>query len=186
MTALKINPAKLPDRGKPTRDYRPAPRKIPEGVKVVKVGNKTLEAEHDAWKKKHMEHVKRSKRRVVKNNANKWTDEEIDKAMELYWQSVDYPDIAKAVGRTEHATRRMIYLVRKARGLKERKIPGRPGANKWQPEEDALLIRLWHEGKSAKEIAESFPDRTDHGIYWRIFYLRDLGKLHIENWKRRF
>ena len=186
MATIKINPAKLPYRGEPTKDRQPKPWTIPEGVKVVKVGNKTLQTEHDAWKKKHMEHVKRSKRREVKNGANKWTDEEIDKAMELYWQSVDYPEIAKAVGRTEHATRRMIYLVRKARGLKERKIPGRQGANKWQPEEDALLIRLWHEGKSAREIAECFPDRTDHGIYWRIFYLRDLGKLHIENRKRRF
>ena len=186
MATIKINPAKLPYRGEPTKDRQPKPWTIPEGVKVVKVGNKTLQTEHDAWKKKHMEHVKRSKRREVKNGANKWTDEEISKALELYWQGVDYADIAKAVGRTEHATRRMIYLVRKARGLKERKIPGRQGANKWQPEEDALLIRLWHEGKSAKEIAECFPDRTDHGIYWRIFYLRDLGKLHIENRKRRF
>ena len=183
MTALKINPAQLPYRGEPTRDCRPKPWEIPEGVKVVKVGNNSLETEHDAWKKKHVVHTKRGGKN---NNANKWTDEEIDKAMELYWQSVDYPDIAKAVGRTEHATRRMIYLVRKARGLKERKIPGRHGANKWQPEEDELLVRLWHEGKSAKEIAECFPDRTDHGIYWRIFYLRDLGKLHIENRKRRF
>lgn len=183
MTALKINPAKLPDRGKPTRDCRPKPWEIPEGVKVVKVENKTLQTAHEAWKKKQAVHNKRGGK---KNNANKWTDEEIDKAMELYWQSVDYPDIAKAVGRTEHATRRMIYLVRKARGLKERKIPGRQGANKWQPEEDELLVRLWHEGKSAKEIAESFPDRTDRGVYWRIFYLRDLGKLHIENRKRRF
>ena len=67
MTALKINPAKLPDRGKPTRGCRPKPWTIPEGVKVVKVGNKTLQTEHDAWKKKHMEHVKRSKRREVWN-----------------------------------------------------------------------------------------------------------------------
>ena len=183
MATIKINPAKLPDRGKPTRDCRPAPWKIPEGVKVVRIGNKTLQTEHEAWKKKQVVHNKRGGK---KNNANKWTDEEIDKAMELYWQSVDYPEIAKAVGRTEHATRRMIYLVRKARGLKERKIPGRQGANKWQPEEDEFLVRLWHEGKSAKEIAECFPDRTDHGIYWRIFYLRDLGRLHIENRKRRF
>ena len=183
MTALKINPAKLPDRGKPTRSCRPKPWTIPEGVKVVKVESKAMQTAHEAWKKKQVVYNKRGGK---KNNANKWTDEEIDKAMELYWQSVDYPEIAKAVGRTEHATRRMIYLVRKARGLKERKIPGRQGANKWQPEEDALLIRLWHEGKSAKEIAESFPDRTDHGIYWRIFYLRDLGKLYIKNRKRRF
>ena len=183
MATIKINPAKLPDRGKPTRDCRPKPRKIPEGVKVVKVGNKTLQTEHDAWKKKHVVHTKRG---AKNNNTNKWSQEDIDKVMELYWQGVDYPDIAKAVGRTESATRTRITLVRKARGLKERKIPGRPGANKWQPEEDALLIRLWHEGKSAKEIAECFPDRTDHGIYWRIFYLRDLGKLHIENRKRRF
>ncbi len=182
MATIKINPAKLPYRGDPTKDRQPKPWTIPEGVKVVKVGNQTLQTEHDAWKKKQAVHNKRGGK---KNNANKWTDEEIDKAMELYWQSVDYPDIAKAVGRTEHATRRMIFLVRKARGLKERKIPGRRGANKWQPEEDELLLRLWNEGKSAKEIAECFPDRTDHGVYWRIFYLRDLGKLHIKNKKRR-
>ena len=183
MATIKINPAKLPDRGKPTKDRRPKPAEIPEGVKVVKVGNNSLETEHDAWKKKHVVHTKRGGKN---NSTNNWSQEEIDKVMELYWQGVDYPDIAKAVGRTEHATRRMIYLVRKARGLKERKIPGRQGANKWQPEEDELLLRLWNEGKSAKEIAECFPDRTDHGIYWRIFYLRDLGKLHIENRKRRF
>ena len=183
MTAIKINPAQLPYRGEPTKDRQPKPWTIPEGVKVVKVGNKTLEAEHDAWKKKQAVHNKRGGK---KNNANNWSQEEIDKAMELYWQGVDYPDIAKAVGRTESATRTRVGLVRKARGLKERKVPGRQGANKWQPEEDALLIRLWHEGKSAKEIAECFSDRTDHGVYWRIFYLRDLGKLHIENRKRRF
>ena len=183
MTALKINPAKLPDRGKPTRDCRPKPWTIPEGVKIVKVGNNSLETEHDAWKKKHVVHTKRGGKN---NSTNNWSQEEIDKVIELYWQGVDYPDIAKAVGRTESATRTKVGLVRKAHGLKERKIPGRHGANKWQPEEDETLIRLWHEGKSAKEIAECFPDRTDHGIYWRIFYLRDLGKLHIENRKRRF
>ena len=180
---LKCDPAQLPYRGEPTKDRQPKSWTIPENVKVVKVENKTLQTEHDAWKKKQAVHNKRGGK---KNNANKWTDEEISKALELYWQSVDYPEIAKAVGRTEHATRRMIYLVRKARGLKERKIPGRQGANKWQPEEDEMLVRLWNEGKSAKEIAECFPDRTDHGIYWRIFYLRDLGRLHIENRKRRF
>lgn len=183
MTALKINPAKLPDRGKPTRDCRPKPWTIPEGVKIVKVGNNSLETEHDAWKKKHVVHTKRGGKN---NSTNNWSQEEIDKVIELYWQGVDYPDIAKAVGRTESATRTKVGLVRKAHGLKERKIPGRHGANKWQPEEDETLIRLWHEGKSAKEIAECFPDRTDHGIYWRIFYLRDLGKLHIVNRKRRF
>lgn len=183
MTAIKINPAKLPYMGEPTRDKRPKPWKVPEDIKVVKVGNRTLQTEHDAWKKKHVVHTKRGGKN---NNANNWSQEEIDKVMELYWQGVDYPDIAKAVGRTESATRTKVGLVRKAHGLKERKIPGRQGANKWQPEEDELLIRLWHEGKSAKEIAESFPDRTDHGIYWRIFYLRDLRKLHIENRKRRF
>ena len=180
---LKCDPAQLPYRGEPTKDCKPKPSEIPDDVKVIKVESKAMQTAHEAWKKKQAVHNKRGGK---KNNANKWTDEEIDKAMELYWQCLDYPDIAKAVGRTEPATRRMIYLVRKANGLKERKIPGRQGANKWQPEEDEMLVRLWHEGKSAKEIAKSFPDRTDHGVYWRIFYLRDLGKLHIENRKRRF
>jgi hypothetical protein len=183
MATIKINPAKLPYRGEPTRDCGPKPWTIPDDVKVIKVESKAMQTAHEAWKKKQAVHNKRGGK---KNNANKWTDEQIDKAIELYWQGVDYPEIAKAVGRTEPATRRMIFLVRKARGLKERKIPGRQGANKWQPEEDEILIRLWHEGKSAKEIAESFPDRTDRGVYWRIFYLRDLGRLHIENRKRRF
>lgn len=183
MTALKINPAQLPYRGEPTKDRQPKPWTIPDDVKVIKVESKAMQTAHEAWKKKQAVHNKRGGK---KNNANKWTDEEIDKAIELYWQGVEYADIAKAVGRTEPATRRMVGIVRRERGLKERKIPGRQGANKWQPEEDETLIRLWHEGKSAKEIAKSFPDRTDRGIYWRIFYLRDLGKLHIENRKRRF
>ena len=139
MATIKINPAKLPDRGAPTRDCRPKPWTIPDDVKVIKVGNKTMQTAHEAWKKKQAVHNKRGGK---KNNANKWTDEEISKALELYWQGVDYADIAKAVGRTEHATRRMVGIVRRARGLKDRKTSGRPGANKWQPEEDALLIRL--------------------------------------------
>ena len=52
MTTIKINPAKLPYRGEPTKDRRPKPAEIPEGVKIVKVGNKTLQTTHEAWKKK--------------------------------------------------------------------------------------------------------------------------------------
>lgn len=180
---LKCDPAQLPYRGEPTKDRQPKPWTIPDDVKVIKVESKAMQTAHEAWKKKQAVHNKRGGK---KNNANNWSQKEIDKVMELYWQGVDYPDIAKAVGRTESATRTRVTLVRKAHGLKERKIPGRPGANKWQPEEDEMLVRLWNEGKSAKEIAKSFPDRTDRGIYWRIFYLRDFGKLYIENRKRRF
>ena len=77
MTALKINPAKLPDRGAPTKDRQPKPWTIPDDVKVIKVENKTLQTEHEAWKKKQAVHNKRGGK---KNNANKWTDEEIEKS----------------------------------------------------------------------------------------------------------
>ena len=52
MATIKINPAKLPDRGAPTRDCRPKPWTIPDDVKVIKVGNKTMQTAHEAWKKK--------------------------------------------------------------------------------------------------------------------------------------
>ena len=127
MATIKINPAKLPYRGEPTKDRQPKPWTIPDDVKVIKVESKAMQTTHEAWKKKQAVHNKRGGK---KNNANNWSQEEIDKVMELYWQGVDYADIAKAVGRTESATRTRITLVRKARELKERKIPGRPGANK--------------------------------------------------------
>lgn len=51
----------------------------------------------------------------------------------------------------------------------------------WKPEETALIISLWNEGKSIKEVCrgvtETFPNRTDKAVMNRISRLQGANKI---------
>jgi len=183
MATIKINPAKLPYRGEPTKDRRPKPAEIPEGVKIVKVGNNSLETEHDAWRKKHIKHVERSNR----NRGDKWTPEQEETALRLYWQGIDYLDIAKEVNRTEEAVRNHVNALRRRQGLRPRPQPRNVQNynNAWQINEDEILIKMWNDGASAKEISGKLPGRSAGAIYARSEYLRENMNVRLEKRKRR-
>ena len=66
-----------------------------------------------------------------------------------------------------------------AEGEKETFIPGArsPPSQKWRPEEDEVLIKLWNEGDLIEKMTPSFPGRTEAAIRLRIQRLEKHGKI---------
>ncbi|MCJ7425128.1 hypothetical protein MUP01_12810 [Candidatus Bathyarchaeota archaeon] len=66
-----------------------------------------------------------------------------------------------------------------AEGEKETFIPGArsPPSQKWRPEEDKVLVKLWNEGGLIEKMTPSFPGRTETAIRLRIQRLEKRGKI---------
>jgi len=65
-----------------------------------------------------------------------------------------------------------------AEGEKETLIPGaRSPSQKWKPEEDKVLVKLWNERVLIEKMTPSFPGRTEAAIRLRIQRLEKYGKI---------
>ena len=159
MTAtLKINPARLPDRGQPTKDLRPvfAP---PEGARIV-----VIERPKPVIKRK----------RKQANRKDLWTFEQDETALQMWLEHRSYEEIAEAVGRGVDATYSRLCRIRK-----EKHIPGiRPRNGQkgvfYSPEDDRLIIKMHNEGHEAGEIAKALG-RSVRGIKCRMSGMRKKG-----------
>lgn len=66
-----------------------------------------------------------------------------------------------------------------AKGKKQTLIPGARSSpsQKWRPEEDKVLVKLWNERVLIEKMTPSFPGRTEAAIRLRIQRLEKYGKI---------
>jgi len=181
MAMLKINPAKLPDRGRPTKDAKPV-IEVPEDAKIVQVKNISYEQAHERWKQRKMVHFLRG---GEKSRNDRWTPEMDDTAMRLYWQGKSYAEIGKEVGRTEKATNKRVNMIRRGMGLRPRPNPDSPTNNLWQEWEDEKMLKMWNDGAGAKDISAALGTRSVGAITMRLSWLRANTNIYIRYGKRR-
>lgn len=181
MAMLKINPAKLPDRGNPTKDIKPV-FDPPRDAKVVQVKNISYEQAHERWKERKMKHFLRG---GEKSKTNRWTEEMDETAMRMYWAGESYEAIGKAVGRTAGATNKRINIIRRAQGLRPRPMPESPNNNLWQEWEDERMIKLWNAGANARGVSLVLGTRTASAVSMRLAWLRSHTNIYIRYGKAR-
>lgn len=156
MAMLKINPAKLPDRGRPTRDLKPifVP---PNDAVVVRIDTRRA--------------IVRERRPA--NRKNMWTAEQDKTAWEMYEAGKSYEEIAEYIGRSVGATKLHIHMMRKAKGVKPtyKKTSGIPP---WTKEQDEMLIQMHNSGINPQVSAKTLG-RSYHAVKCRVTYLRQKG-----------
>lgn len=164
---VKVNISALPAPPYPETKTKPKNRiEIPKDVRIVRIETEP-EAQNNPAPKKPRKC----------NRKDAWKDEEIDKAMEMYWQGKSYEDIAEALERTVWATKTKIFKTRRAKFQRPRPEPNIPNNNAWQVYEDEILIAMYRQRKSVEEIHKAIPTRSVSGIYQRAAALRNKGRL---------
>lgn len=156
MTAIKINPARLPYRGEPTKDVRPVIT-VPEDAAVVRIDMRRA--------------IVRERRPA--NRKNMWTAEQDKTAWEMYEAGRSYEEIAEYIGRSVSATELHIHMMRKAKGVKPtyKKTSGTPV---WTKEQDEMLMQMHNSGINPQVSAKTLG-RSYHAVKCRVTYLRQKG-----------
>lgn len=80
--------------------------------------------------------------------ANKWTDEEKERAWILWKSGKNYREIAKSLGRPETSTQAKLTEIKKQKGIPTTK------PFDWTPEKEEKVLVLWQEGAEYCEIAK--------------------------------
>ena len=158
MTAIKINPARLPYRGEPTRDRKPV-LIVPEGAAIVKVANKSVSEIPCDWVRRHRRH-----------KENMWTEEQEQTAFRMWDEGKSLQEISEATGRSVLAVDKRLWTICKKRGL--RRIDKR--VNIYTPEETAEIVRLHNAGRDAREISR-ITGRSFDSIKNKICRLKKSG-----------
>ena len=158
MTAIKINPARLPYRGEPTRDRKPS-TSIPQDAVIVKVKKTAI--------KINLPHTRAFR---IKNRSTMWTKEQEQTAYEMWDNGKPIEEIAKAVNRSAAAVDKRLWTICKNRGADRI----RRRANIYTADEIAELIRLHNAGKDAQEISERLG-RSFDSVKHKICRLKKSG-----------
>jgi DNA-binding NarL/FixJ family response regulator len=88
-----------------------------------------------------------------------WSNEEINRLIELHGQDVRWAEIAKHLERTEHAVEAKAQRL----GLRYRKKSRPSQSDGWTDEEVRILKREWHKGSTSEQIAKMLG-RTPGGV----------------------
>lgn len=168
MATLKIDPKKLPYRGEPTRDIRPAP-KIPPHLKVRVLDSPWTKRPHHGREERKQSAIKNSKR---KRRKDLWTPEQDEMALQMYLSGKSCEEIAKAVGRKESATYEHLGKLRRERGIKP--LVQKTYGACYSQEDDQLIVRMHNQGANAGKIAKKLG-RTSRSISVRLSILRAKG-----------
>lgn len=163
MATLKINPQKLPYRGEPTKDTRPPLPKIPPHLKVRVLDSHWVRRQHDKEDKRRKDtYLKHHAEAQRTPHPNDWTQEQEDRLLQLYQDRVEFPEIAKVLGRTEKAVRTHITKVRRKRRIPKRE-PDRTKGKWWTDRDRQILFDLANAGYSSYQIAQAL-DRSEKAI----------------------
>ena len=167
MTALKINSARLPYRGEPTKDRKPV-LTVPEGAVIVNVGIVR-------------ESVVQTKDWVGRNRKDLWADDMRAMAWNMIVDGKSIAEIAEAVGKTETATYQELCRIRREKGIRRAIVPI---TSKYTPEMDATIIRMHNAGCDYKAISKAI-DKTPNAVKARIAIFRKRGLITRDNRKEK-
>lgn len=98
-----------------------------------------------------------------------WTDEERDRALLLNEQGMNYPEIAKELGRTRKSVHTMFARHRAGTLVNRRYLVG------WKPEHIAELRGYMERGMTNRQIAETMQ-RTYQAVQSKVTYLNQFDK----------
>lgn len=169
-TLLKVNPAKLPAPKLPTTpSMRPDP--IPEGLPVIIVPSVYKPLDTPTWKSAKDKPRKKGDNR----NGKWWPPEEEEKLKKLYLQGLSDGEIADRLHMDKKRVSKRLYAL-KRNGMVPRCKARDPRI--WKEEEIEQFIRMYSEGRTYEEIAETIG-RSIGACQMRACDLAKKGKLKV-------
>ena len=108
----------------------------------------------------------------------KWTEEKIQKVIDLYKSGMPYAEIGEKIHCSTHAAYMVIYKARS-----DGKIKGYRSRVDWTDEQEQEMIRLYKAGKSFKAIAKAIG-RSTSNTHTKIQRLIDSGELEDRKYRR--